>query len=269
MRQKQIETRGISLHYGERGQGPCLLLIHGYLEDSRIWQDFLEHLPQTIRVITPDLPGHGKSGVYGKEHGMDELAGALRNLLDAEQVEKAFVVGHSMGGYVAMAFAELFPSRVEGTVLFHSTCFADSPEKRENREREQNLVRCGKKQQIVSLNIPKAFATDHLDEHEGHVEKAKNIALSSPDPGVIALLEGMKNRPDRSHVLSDPAHSFLLISGMKDNYIAPEVSQRLSEMAPHASTCMLEESGHMGFLEEPEAAAAALLGFIKEKQAKG
>lgn len=256
--QKRITYKGAGVVYSDRGEGPCLVLLHGYLESGEIWDSFADRFPQGYRLIVPDLPGHGSSGTWGERHSMDDLAGAIRAILDAEGIEKVFLVGHSMGGYVVMAFADLFPENLLAYSLFHSTCFADNDEKKENRDREISLFLCGKKRQIVLVNIPKAFSMDNLDRMPEQVERARRIALENSEQGNIALLKGMKERPDRTAILKDSGLPLLLIGGMKDNYIPAEVFEKLVSLAPHAQVLRLEESGHMGFIEEPEKALLAL-----------
>lgn len=249
--EKSIKYRGTQLAYSDLGKGPCIVLLHGYLESGRIWQDFIAKFQAGYRFIVPDLPGHGDSGTWDRIHTMDELAGAVHTLLEAEGISKVFMAGHSMGGYVTMAFADLYPAYLSAYALIHSTPFADTEEKRENRDREIALVLCGKKRQIVLVNIPKAFAMDNLEKMSDQVEHSKQIALQCPDEGIIALLNGMKERPDRTLVLQDPRLPLLLVGGMKDNYIPVEVFDKLVTLAPHARVLRLAESGHMGFLEEP------------------
>jgi pimeloyl-ACP methyl ester carboxylesterase len=256
---KRITYKGTELVYSDQGEGPCLVLLHGYLESMGIWEDFADRFPGGYRLILPDLPGHGSSGTWGDTHEMEDLAGGIRALMEVEGIDKIFLVGHSMGGYVVMAFADLFPEKLLGYSLIHSTCFADNDEKKENRDREISLVLCGKKRQIVLVNIPKAFSNDNVDRMKEEVEKARRIALGNSDQGIIALLRGMKLRPDRSDILKDPALPLLLIGGMKDNYIPVEVFEKLVTLAPHAKVLRLEESGHMGFIEEGEKVLAALL----------
>jgi len=194
---------------------------------------------------------------------MDELADALSAILEEEGIEKVFLAGHSMGGYICMAFADLYPEKLLGYALVHSTPFADTKEKRENRDREISLVLCGKKRQIVLVNIPKAFATENLDRMSAQVESLKQMALRSPDNGMIALLNGMKERPDRTAVLRNPDLPLLLIGGMRDNYIPVEVFEKLVSLAPHARVLRLEESGHMGFIEEPELLVNEFMAFLQ------
>ena len=259
---KKIIYKGVEVAYRDLGSGPCMVLLHGYLETGAIWDEFVGLLTDGHRVIIPDLPGHGLSGVWGKTHAMDDLAGAICSILDQEEIQKVLLVGHSMGGYVTMAFAQLFAERLTGYSLFHSTCFADTEEKQKNRDREISLVLCNKKRQIINVNIPKGFADSSLDRLSAKIDRAKRIALSNPDPGIVALLNGMKERPDRTSVLKDPSIPVLLIGGMRDNYIPVEVFEKLIELAPHAEVLRLTESGHMGFLEEPDLAAEALIRML-------
>ena len=261
--EKKIFYKGVGVAYSDQGEGLCIVLLHGYLERGEVWHDFTQRFPGGFRFIIPDLPGHGDSGCWGKLHSMDELAAAVKAILEKEGIRRVFLAGHSMGGYVTMAFADLFPEYLSGYALVHSTPFADTKEKRENRDREISLVLCGKKRQIVLVNIPKAFATDNLDSNSREIEQLKAMAMRSPDNGTIALLNGMKERPDRTAVLKDPELPLLLIGGMKDNYIPVEVFEKLVALAPHARVLRLNNSGHQGFMEEPEDVALAFVDFLE------
>ena len=263
MAQKKIKFKETEVVYSDHGEGRCVVLLHGYLERGEVWEGFTKQFPGGIRFIIPDLPGHGDSGCWGQVHSMDDLAEAVKAILDAEGIRRIFLAGHSMGGYVTMAFAHLFPEYLSAYALVHSTPFADTEEKRENRDREISLVLCGKKRQIVLVNIPKAFATDNRENMSGEIELLKNMAMGSPDEGMVALLNGMKERPDRSTILQDPGLPLLLIGGMKDNYIPVEVFEKLVALAPHARVLRLENSGHQGFMEETGHVVRAFTGFLE------
>ncbi len=266
---KLIRFKGVEVSYTETGSGPCIFLLHGYLESGEIWKDFIPWLAGRFRVISMDLPGHGRSGTWGKEHSMNDLAESVKLIMDAESIGKIVLVGHSMGGYVSMAFAALYPERLSGYVLFHSTCFADNDEKKVNREREISLILCGRKRQIINVNIPKAFADSNMESMEKQVRRCQEIADLNDDQGIVALLNGMKNRVDLSPTLGNPSLPLLLIGGEKDNYIPLEVFEKLTLMAPHASVLRLKESGHMGFIEEAERSAEALIEFCQQAFASG
>ncbi len=262
--QQQIIYRNTKVVYKCRGNGPSILLLHGYLETGEIWKSFARRLEPAFRVITMDIPGHGNSGTWGRTHSMDDLAGSVCSVLDNEGIERIFLVGHSMGGYVSVAFADIYPDRLYGYSLFHSTCFKDSEEKKKNREREISLVLKGKKRQIINVNIPKSFADMNLERMEDEVNMAKRVAMTSTDEGIVAILNGMKERPDRTPVLQNPGIPLLLIGGMKDNYIPVEVFDKLAGLAPHATVLRLEQSGHMGFLEEPDRVVETMVTMIRD-----
>lgn len=265
---KKLTFNGSDLFYSDQGEGECIVLLHGYLESGKVWDAFTGQFKDGFRFIIPDLPGHGSSGSWGKVHSMDELATAVRAILDKEKINKIFLAGHSMGGYVTMAFADLYPEYLSAYSLVHSTPFADTAEKRDNRDREISLVLCGKKRQIVLVNIPKAFATDNLESMSQEVELLKHMAMRSPENGMVALLNGMKERPDRTGVLQNPELPLLLIGGMKDNYIPVEVFEKLVKLAPHASVVRLENSGHQGFMEQPDLVKNAFLSFLENLKMK-
>jgi len=258
---REIDYQGIKVQYSVDGEGPALLFIHGYLESLEIWKGFISRFKEH-KVICIDIPGHGKSGILGPVHEMSEMARVAGAVLDAEEIENVVVIGHSMGGYVTTEFARIFPSRTRGYCLFHSTCFADNEEKKKNRDREISLVMCGKKMQIIHTNIPKAFADSNITDFKNETERAKQIAAANPDDGIIALLQGMKNRKDHSDFLSSNEPPALIIWGRLDNYIGEEVYRKMSGLAPHASFVILEKSGHMGFIEEPDRAYSGIMEFL-------
>jgi len=161
-----------------------------------------------------------------------------------------------------MEFVARYPEMTRGYVLFHSTCFADTAEKRVNRDREISLVKCGKKNQIVRTNIPKAFADDHHEKLSEEISRCKNIAANTTDEGIVALLRGMQQRNDHSVTLASSAAPALIIWGKKDNYIGREVLDRMVGIAPQATVMVLKESGHMGFLEEPDCAVSGIESYL-------
>ena len=148
--------------YGER-KNHAVVLLHGYLENMEIWSGFANKLAEDFYVITPDIPGHGKSGIFSATHRMDDLAESILAVIDQLKIDKIHLVGHSMGGYVTMAFRENHQERLHSYTLFHSTCFSDNPEKKKNRAREIEMINEGKKELIVNTNIPKGFANDNLE----------------------------------------------------------------------------------------------------------
>jgi len=179
-------------------------------------------------------------------------------------LEKCFLIGHSLGGYVTLAFLELFPERLNGFSLFHAHPFPDTSETIEKRKREINLVLEGRKDMICNVNIPNTFANDNLDKLKEEVEFAKEIARQTPDKGIVATLNGMMIRSDRSKLLADTSSPFLWILGKKDNYISYETIIEKVGMPENRKLVILENSGHQGFMEERDRALEAILRFISK-----
>ncbi len=259
-----VQFHDASLHFRDSGKGKPVVLLHGYLESLEIWSDFAEELSRHYRVVSVDLPGHGRSGEYSRVDTMAVMADAVKHILDHLDIGRAVIVGHSMGGYAALAFAEIYYEMTAGFILFHSHALPDTEEKKADRDKEIELVKAGKKMQIVNTNIPKAFAEDNLERFAEQVEMAKKIAADTPDHGIICALEGMKTRPDRRRVLKETFAPVLIIASKKDNYIPFEVYKQHFYLAAHQDVLILENSGHMGFIEEKEKAIEGVMRFLRK-----
>lgn len=264
MVEKFLMAGDTALHVCDSEQGEkTLVLLHGYLESLLVWEDFVPLLYKKVRVITLDLPGHGISEVRGEVHTMEYLADVVKGALDALGVERCTLVGHSMGGYVALAFCERYPERLEGIVLLSSTPNADTPEKAENRRREITLVKAGKKEQLAKVAPAAGFAEENRTRLKDAIEDLTEQVFLTEEEGIVALLGGMIERKDQNEMLQKSAVRQLFILGKKDGYIPLEVAEKLVERHPQAQVVWLENSGHMGFVEEPEKTAQALLDFMQ------
>ncbi|MBO5685262.1 MAG: alpha/beta hydrolase [Alistipes sp.] len=246
----------------ERGER-CVVLLHGYLESMLVWDDFIPHIYKEVRVVTIDLPGHGISVVQGECHPMEFLADTVADAMTALGIERYTVVGHSMGGYVALAMCERYADRLDGLVLLSSTPNADTPEKAENRRREIALVKSGKKEMLARVAPAAGFAEDNRRRMADAIADLTELVTVTEEEGIVALLNGMIERPDRNAMLQNSKVRQLFILGRKDGYIPVEVAEAMVAHHPQAEVVWLAESGHMGFLEEPEACAAALLQFCQ------
>ncbi len=263
---KSIKYRRVNVCFKTFGkkENPAVVLLHGYLESMDTMEEMAQNFASGYFVITPDLPGHGLSGVYGEVHLMDDLAESLIRILDFEGINKIHLVGHSMGGYVTLAFRDLFPERLLSFILLHSHCFSDPEEKKQNREREIELLRNGKKELIISMNIPKLFADDNQKDFIPEIERTIKIAMRTPAEGMAAILRGMMERPDRSNLLEKGGIPSLLFAGMKDNHIPADVVKKIMSFARDMKCIELDYSGHMGFIEEKEKVYNTLKEFFSQ-----
>lgn len=258
---RSIEFKGIRVSYFVRGKGKPIVLLHGYLETGEVWEPLTEMLEGKFRIIAVDLPGHGASGVKGEIHDMDFLAGAVREVIRDSGEDKVMLVGHSLGGYVTLAFVEHFPELLSGYVLFHSHPHADTPEAIDKRNREIAVVRAGRKNIMYPGNISMMFAKENLTSMSKQLERSKKIASRNPGEGIIALLNGMIARPSRQFTLENGTVPLLWILGRHDLYFSPEKAQRDIGLPHNAEVVILERSGHLGFIEETEKSAGLLEGF--------
>ena len=247
MIEKFIMAGPTALHVCDSQKGDkCVVLLHGYLESMLVWEDFVPFLYKELRVVTLDLPGHGISVVTGEEHSMEFLADTVADALRALGIPRCTLVGHSMGGYVALAFCERHPDMLDGVVLLSSTPNADTPEK--------------------ARVAPEAgFAEDNRTRMKDYIEDLTEQVAVTEDEGIVALLNGMIARKDQNEMLRASKVPQLFILGRKDNYIPVEAAEKMVKEHPQARVVWLENSGHMGFLEEPETTARAILDFVNGK----
>jgi len=257
---KQILYKNTKISYSDAGKGTTIVLLHGFLENQTMWQDLVPELSKKYRVITIDLLGHGESGCLGYVHSMEENAAAVRAVLSELRIRKAIFVGHSMGGYVALAFAELFPASVKGLVLQNSTSKADSEERKTNRDR---AIKAVKKDYVgfVRLSIANLFNPDNRERLVGEIEKVKTEALKTPLQGIVASLEGMKIRKDRETILHSATYPILLILGKKDPVLNYE--DNLKQIEDTAVKLVAFPDGHMSHIENRDQLKKELLGFFK------
>ena len=261
--EKFIVADSTALRISDRGkQGPAVVLLHGYLESLDVWSDFTALLSPHFRVVAIDIPGHGISQVKGEVHTMEFVADVLKGVLDKLGIERCFVVGHSMGGYVAEAFAAAYPERLLGLVLFHSTPNPDTEEKKEGRRREIELIRAGKKETIAALFAPKGFAEVNRKRLREQIAQQEELICMCEDEVIVALWGGLIRRRYQNEMLRKLAVPQLFIFGRMDGFIPVEAAGAIIAVQPQAEVAWLENSGHMGFIEEPERSAEILTAFF-------
>jgi pimeloyl-ACP methyl ester carboxylesterase len=256
----QILYKNTKISYSDTGKGNAVVLLHGFLENQTMWQDLVPELSKKHRVITLDLLGHGETDCLGYVHSMEDNAEIVQAVLSKLRIRRAIFVGHSMGGYVALAFAEMYPEKVKGLVLMNSTSKADSEERKTNRDRAIKVV---KKEYttFVRLSIANLFSPDNRERLIDEIEKVKIEALKTPLQGVVASLEGMKNRKDREVLLHFTPYPKMLILGKKDPVLIYETA--LEQIEDTAVKLITLPDGHMSHIENREELKDVLLEFFK------
>jgi len=263
--QTMVMANGCALRIGDTRKGDCaVVLLHGYLESLEVWDEFTPLLSRRLRVVTLDLPGHGVSEVKGPVHTMEFMADTVAEAVAELGIEKFLVAGHSMGGYVALELLRKYPGRLTGVVLLNSTPNADGEAKKEARLREIELIDQGKKELIARVNAEKRFAADNLTRFADQIEELTEQVVLTEDEGVKAALRGMMERRDNNGMMRASAVPQLVIFGRKDEHITVETAMKVIEAQPQAQVVWLDLSGHMGFIEESEKCAAAILDFAAQ-----
>jgi pimeloyl-ACP methyl ester carboxylesterase len=263
MIEKFIMAGDTPMHVADTERGEkCVVLLHGYLESMVVWDEFVPLLSKSMRVVTLDLPGHGISTITGEVHTMEFLAECVANSMEHLGIKEYSVVGHSMGGYVALAMCEMFPERLRSVILLSSTPNADSEEKCDRRRREIELVKAGKKSTMARLVPHAGFAPDNVKRLKDYVDDLEELIMLTEDEGVIAILGGMIERKDRNEVLPTTKVPHMFIFGRHDFYIPNEVAEELVARHLQAKVTWLDHSGHMGFIEEPQLCAQAIIDMV-------
>ena len=245
------EFKKIKVRYSDTGKGRVIVFLHGFLGSHELWNETAKKLSKKFRVIAIDLPGHGETPAIGYYHSMELLAQSVKSVLDKVGVRRYVIIGHSMGGYAALAFAELFPENLRGLCLCNSTSYADTEEKKKDRDRVIRLVKKEHKHYVNEV-VTSLFAPENLEKLKTEVTKAKHIATAVSKQAIINSLEGMKERKSRDLILKFAEYPILFIIGKKDSVINYETMYPQMGLCKYPSVLMLENAGHMSFYEAPK-----------------
>jgi len=238
--------KNLNVHFSDQGTGKCIVLIHGFLEDLSMWDKVVDALKKTHRVICIDLLGHGKTENMGYIHSMEDQADMLKFLLDKLELVKCTLIGHSMGGYIALAFAEMYPEQTCALCLMNSTAMADDEEKKINRDRGIRAVKQNHKT-FIRLAIPNLFAEENRIIFSKEVIQITDVALKMDPQGIIAALEGMKIRKDLTYLLEQNKFPILMIISKKDP--ALDYNSLLTQSVLGKVKKVVFDDGHMSHVE--------------------
>lgn len=242
----------ISLSYERHGRGTTLVLIHGFPLDLSIWDAIVPHLEEDFDLIIPDLRGFGESSTVDAACSMEDYANDLAALLKFLGVEKTALAGHSMGGYVALAFARLFPERVTGLAMVASQAAADAPERKAGRYKTARDVTEKGVAVVAEAMTPKLSNDKKVQEFLSLLMSAQSTA------GVTGALKAMAERGDSMEVLSQSTFPIVLIHGDADALIPLDRAREIKSALPAAQLIKIKKAGHMPMLEFPKETAEAL-----------
>lgn len=255
-----LDYKGTSVFYTDEGKGNTLVLLHGFLENSTMWHAIKPELIKRNRVVCIDLLGHGQTECFGYVHSMDLMAEVVYEVLHALKIRRSIFVGHSMGGYVALAFAEQYPDNVKGLCLLNSTSRADSSERIALRDRAINAVKTNYSN-LVKMSISNLFRPKNRTLFQDEIKQVKKEALKTPLQGYIAAQEGMKVRFDREALLHFSPYPKMMVYSKKDPILNYEdiIDQINNTDVQHVEL----PDGHMSHIENKDDVITALREFVK------
>ena len=247
------------LHFTDEGSGFPLVFIHGYCESHSIWSAFVRPFTSDFRVICPDLPGFGKSPLLQPGFSIADVAREVWSLLDSCSVDRCYVTGHSLGGYVTMEMARQQPERLAGLCMFHSTAYPDDENKKANRSRVMEFVSKNGTPAFVQTLIPSLFADQGHPMANVLLTEARAIQPES----IIEYARAMRDRPDTLSVYKTFTKPVLFFAGMKDTVISPQSIHEQALLLQNNLVVPLTEVAHMGMLEAAADTQSAMLKFLR------
>lgn len=244
--EKKLDFKKKKIYYTDDGTGETLVLLHGFLESKEIWTEFIPEFSKYGRIITIDLPGHGRSECLGEIHSMELMAETVHGVLEVLKVKKANFIGHSMGGYVTLSFLEQYPEMVGELMLLNSTPEEDSAEKKQNRDRAIEVVQKNKRA-FISMAISNLLPPENEKRFVKEINILKERAYNFPTEGITAALKGMKIRTKKVEVLKDFTGIKAIVAGKKDPLI--ELNSIKILAAQCNCTFFALPGGHLSYLE--------------------
>ena len=248
------------LFFLEIGQGKPLICLHGYPLDHTIWLKMSDEIKTRAKLILPDLRGHGRSPSPDGKYSMRTMAEDVLHLMDTQNLDRAHIAGHSMGGYVALALAEYYPDRLSGLALVASHSFEDSPEKK--RARIENIERLNQ----ASVQEVLADMPGKLTRNPEIVDYCSKLIAQMSKNGLTGVLAGMAERPDRTEVLKAIKNPKIVIAGNDDQLIPLKTSREMTNLVGNLNFVEIKGAGHMPMMENPIETGYALLKIIESSE---
>ena len=254
----KLTVEDSTIAYIDSGKGQPIVLLHGFCGSSSYWEHIIPTLSADFRVIAPDLPGHGQSDPLKGKSTIKNIADQVKNFLDELNLAEVTMFGHSLGGYITLAFAEKYSNHLNGYSLIHSTAYPDSDEAKQGRLANIEKVNQSGIYSLIDGLVPKLFSPENQDEN--YVGTAMEIGYSTSAEGAIDALNAMKDRPDRNQVLETSTLPILLIAGEQDQIIPAEKTFSVSKV--NIKQSIIKDSGHMSMFENPMELISEIQGYL-------
>jgi pimeloyl-ACP methyl ester carboxylesterase len=260
MESRKVEIGNMQMSFYDIGEGKPIVLIHGFAGSKLYWERVISQLSEKNRVIAIDLPGHGESTMAAEKYSIEDMAEQIKDLLDQLGLEKVTMFGHSLGGYITLAFAELYPDYLNGFSLVHSTANPDSDEAKAARETNAKKVAEEGIEEFVDGLSKKLFSPANSEVNAEDIKSTVEIGVSTSIKGVVSALIAMRDRADRNNVLENFNLPVLLIAGEDDQIIPPEKTFSVSKF--NIEQIVIKGSGHMSMHEQPLKLIEAMQRFL-------
>lgn len=253
------------MHLSIVGSGHTIVFIHGFCESSKMWTAYQTALEKHYQVICIDLPGHGASTTSGihDQKTIDSVAEAIHELLQSNGIKSYFVIGHSLGGYIALALAELYPENLTGFGLFQSATLADDNAKKDTREKVIKYIDAHGVVSFTDTFVPSLFAPANKKRLAAEIKALQEEAEKTSPEGVKGFAQAMKNRPDRMYVLSKFERPVFIIASELDPAVSAAHSRQMIAAIKMGGSLLLEDAGHNGFLEEEAQCLIFIQDFLR------
>lgn len=267
LKENHIDYKNSVISYKVIGEGKPVILIHGFAEDSSVWDEQVEHLKDKFKLVIPDLPGSGKSTILKNDRiRIEEYAECIKTILEVEGINQCSMIGHSMGGYITLAFAEKYSGNLVSMGLFHSSAYPDDAAKIEMRRKAIDFIRSNGPDAFLKTSIPGLFfdADKSKNDIEMLLEKGNNFTAEA----LIQYYEAMITRPDRTALLKTIDIPVLIIAGQHDKAVPFSYSLEQAKLPGFSYIHILRNSAHMGMLEETEKSNKILADFLQTDDVK-
>ena len=262
----QIIFHDKKIFYRVEGKGKPVLLLHGFAEDGNIWNPQIAKLKTKYSLIVPDLPGSGQSEILEGKCTLNDYAEVVKAIADKEimndQTQSFALIGHSMGGYITLAFAEKYPSLLNSFGLFHSSSYADDEQKIETRKKAIDFIKNNGAEAFLKTSVPNLFSQKTKEERPELIERLMDLANKISPAALIQYYEAMMSRPDRTSVLRSFSKPVLFIIGNHDTAVPMKDSLQQSHIPAISTVHILQNSGHMGMWEEEDRSSTYLSNFL-------
>ena len=258
----KTRINNIDITYDDTGSGPAVVLIHGYPFNRSMWAEQVSALADSYRVVTLDLRGHGESESSTGASTMKLMAQDVAALMDELQIDRAVIGGLSMGGYVTLAFYQLFAERVEKLLLADTRAQADTEEAKATRGDQVQQIQADGMTGIVNGMLPKLLSPETVSKQPEIVKRVRDMMMHTSPEGAIGALRGMAEREDQTERLSQINVPALIVVGKEDPITPVADSQKMHERIAGSQLVVIENASHVSNIEQPEQFNRALREFL-------